>query len=735
MDPTTDPVAVLEARLREAVARYLPDRDTRDIWRALEFARAAHAHQRRLSGEPYVTHCLSVAIILTDLLRRGADPVILEGALLHDVLEENKSVTRDQLRREFGEEVALLVDGVTKIGGVPFRNPEAVQSENFRKMLLSMAKDIRVILIKLADRLHNMRTISAHREEKRRRIAQETHDIYAMLAHRLGIAHLKWELEDLSFKELEPESYRRVSELVATKRAEREEAIARVLEPLSQRLRAEEIKAEITGRPKSFYSIWQKMERTGGTLDGIHDLLGIRVITETREDCYRVLGIVHDLFLPMQDRFKDYVASPKSNMYQSLHTTVIGPQARRVEIQIRTRQMHLVAEYGIAAHYQYKAGGKVENELERKLGEFLVRGTTEWQEEAENPREFMDLLRVALYQDEVFVFTPRGELKQLPRGATPIDFAYAVHTAVGSHCVGARVNGRLVRLGYELKSGDIVEILTSPSAVPREEWMNQVRTTRARQKVRHWLKQQRLTDSIALGREMLERELRKRRRKLPAEDELTELAQSFSLEDAALLFARIGEGDLSAQAVANRAYPEASPPAAPTSPSAVDRLRDLARRPSRGVKIQGISSLMINMAQCCHPLPGDRIVGIVTRGRGVSIHRGDCPNTFEDRVERERLVEVSWDVERDTVFLARVIVRGADRPSMLGEIATAIGKIGSNIRQASVTSDEGEAVGDFLLEVRNLHHLDRVRRAVLGVKGVRAVDRRQMFPSGTKEDT
>ena len=734
MDPVIDPVAELEAQLREAVARYLPDQDTHGIWRALEFARTAHAHQRRLSGEPYLTHCLSVAVILTDLLRRGADPVILEGALLHDVLEENKSITRERLAKEFGEEVALLVDGVTKIGSVPFRNPEAVQSENFRKMLLSMAKDIRVILIKLADRLHNMRTLAAHREDKRRRIAQETHDIYAMLAHRLGIAHLKWELEDLSFKELDPESYRRVSELVATKRGEREEAIEQIQEPLAERLRAEEIKAEITGRPKSFYSISQKMERTGGSLDGIHDLLGIRVITETREDCYRVLGIVHDLFLPMQDRFKDYIASPKSNMYQSLHTTVIGPHSRRVEIQIRTRQMHLVAEYGIAAHYQYKAGGRVEDELERKLGEFLVRGTTEWQAEAENPREFMDLLRVALYQDEVFVFTPRGELKQLPRGASPIDFAYAVHTAVGSHCVGARVNGRLVRLGYELKSGDIVEILTSPSAVPREEWMNQVRTTRARQKVRHWLKQQRLTDSITLGREMLERELRKRRRKLPPEDELTEIAQSFSLEDTALLFARIGEGDLSAQAVGNRAYPEVTPPSTVPAPSAVERLRDLARGPSRGVKIQGITSLMIHMAQCCHPLPGDPIVGIVTRGRGVSVHRGDCPNTFEDRVERERVVEVSWDVERDTVFLARVIVRVQDRPNMLGEVATAIGKIGSNIRQASISAEDGEAVGEFLLEVRNLHHLERVRRAVLGIKGVRAVDRRQMFPSGTKEE-
>ena len=724
-------VARLEEELRQEVERYLAPADGAAIQRALEFARSAHANQRRLSGEPYLTHTLSVTLILLDLLRRGADVVILQGALLHDVLEDNRTVTFEVLAREFGSEVAQLVDGVTKIGGVPFRNPEAEQSENFRKMLLSMARDIRVILIKLADRLHNMRTLDPHPEEKRRRIAQETRDIYAMLAHRLGIARLKWELEDLAFKYLEPEHYREVSDLIALKRVAREEAITEVRDPMAERLKSDGIRGEISGRPKSFYSIWQKMQRTPGGFDEIYDLLGIRVITETRADCYRVLGIVHDMFLPVQDRFKDYIASPKSNLYQSLHTAVIGPQMRPVEVQIRTRQMHLVAEYGIAAHYQYKDGGRVDAELERKLGDLVVRGTTEWQTETDDPREFMDLLKVALYQDEVFVFTPRGELKQLPRGATPIDFAYAVHTAVGSHCVGARVNGRLVRLGYELKSGDIVEILTAPSAAPKEDWLPTARTSRARGKIRHWLKQQRLTDSIALGREMLERELRRRRKRIPGDDDLAEVAQSFGLEDAGLLFARIGEGQLSAIGVSNRIYPELHP--APGGPSAVEKLKQLTRPSSTGVKIQGITSLMIHLAQCCSPVPGDPITGIVTRGRGVSVHRQDCPNTFADRIEPERLVEVTWDVARDATFLARLSILGTDRPGMLGDISTAITKAASNIRSAVVGADDAEAVGEFLLEVRNLHHLERVTRALRGVKGVRKVERKQLIPQEKKE--
>ncbi len=724
-------VALLEGRLREALERHLPGVDVSGVWRALDFSAAAHEGQLRLSGEPYVTHCIHVALILLDLLRRGAEPVILEAALLHDVIEDNLSISLEEIEKRFGQEVKALVDGATKIGGIPFRTPVAEQTENFRKMLLSMAQDIRVILVKLADRLHNMRTLEALKEDRQREIATETREIYAPLAHRLGIARLKWELEDLSFKFLNPAAYRTITELVATKREERERAIEVIRAPLLARLQEEDIKAEVTGRPKSFSSIWEKMQRTGSPFDEIYDLLGVRVLTETREECYRVLGMVHDLFLPMSDRFKDYIAAPKSNMYQSLHTTVIGPLQRQVEIQIRTREMHLVSEYGIAAHYRYKGGGKREEELERKLGELIVRGTTEWHAEAEDPREFMDLLRISLYQDEVFVFTPKGELKQLPAGSTPIDFAYAVHTAVGSHTVGARVNGRLVTLKHELKSGDTVEIQTSPSASPTEGWLAFAKSSRARSKIRHWIKQQRLTDSIALGRDLLVREVKRRRKKMPTEEGLLDVAQSFGLSDVALLFAKLGEGAYSAQHVANRIFPE--PAAGPPHPSTVDRIKDLAHAPVKGLRIQDISSLMIHMAQCCHPVPGDPVVGIITRGRGVSVHRSDCPNTFDDRVEKERRIDVSWDVEGETLFLARLSVYGGDRPNLLADVASAISKTGVNIKHGKMDSEDFEAVGDFVIEVKNLHQLERVQRAIVSVKGVQRVERKQWIPKDQEE--
>jgi len=721
----------LRARFRDEVDRYLPGADTRNLYKALEFSTRAHANQVRLSGEPYVTHCIQVALILLDLLRRGTQSVILEAALLHDVLEDNLNIKREHLEAEFGPEVALLVDGVTKIGGIPFRNPEAEQSENFRKMLLSMARDIRVILIKLGDRLHNMRTLEPLKSQRRIEIATETREIYVPLAHRLGIARFKWELEDQCFKYLSPDSYRRVGELVATKREERERVIGEIREPIMERLRAEGIRAEVTGRPKSFFSIWEKMERTGSRFDQLFDLLGVRVLTDTREECYRVLGAVHDMFLPVQDRFKDYIASPKSNMYQSLHTTVIGPQQRQVEIQIRTRQMHLVAEFGIAAHYRYKDGGRQDKQLEQKLGDLIARRTTEWQDEADDPKEFMRLLKVSLYQDEVFVFTPRGELKQLPRGATPIDFAYAVHTAVGNHCVGARVNHRLVPLRQELKSGDTVEILTSPTATPHEGWLQHARTSRARGKIRRWLQEQRRSDSIALGREILLRELKKRRRKLPSDDELLEAAQSLGLADTALLLAQLGSGVLSVQHVANRIYPE---PQRASRPNAVERIKDLARSPVRGVRIQDITSLMIHIAQCCEPVPGDPIIGLITRGRGVSVHRQDCPNTLDDKVEPERLIEVSWDVERDRLFLALLAVHGEDRPSLLSDVAGAIARTRTNIRQGTMGSEDNRALGEFLILVRNLSHLERVRRHILSVKGVTHVERKQVIPVDEKDE-
>lgn len=731
MSSTTEMLGNLESELRKSLEQNLPPAGGEEVWRAVEFARAAHEGQTRKSGEPYLTHPISVAAILLDLLGRHADTGILQAALLHDAIEDNEAIDFKSVAREFGEDVAHLVDGVTKIGGIPFRSREAEQSENFRKMLLSMARDIRVILIKLADRLHNMRTLDAMKEDRRIEIARETQEIYGPLAHRLGIAKFRWELEDLSFKHLEPESYKQVSDLVATKRGVRESAIEELREPLVRRLIADGVVAEVTGRPKSFFSIWQKMERSPGGFNQIFDLLGVRVLTEGRGDCYRVLGVVHDLFVPVQDRFKDYIATPKSNMYQSLHTTVVGPNHRMVEIQIRTKQMHRTAELGIAAHYRYKEGGKHDAEFDAKLGEMLVQRTTEWHQDAEDPAEFMEFLRISLYQDDVFIFTPRGELKQLPRGSTPIDFAYLVHTAVGHHCVGARVNGRLVALKHALRSGDTVEILTSPSATPSEGWLAYAVSNRARGKIRHWIKTQRLTESIALGREMLQRELKKRRKKMPEENDLLEVAQSFGLSDVPLLFAKLGEQVLSVQNVTNRVYPEL----AAKSKTAVDRLRSLAHAPVRGVRIQDISSLLIRMAQCCHPVPGDRVVGVITRGRGVSVHLQDCPNVLGGQIEADRLMELTWDVDRNKLFSVRLAIYGSDRENMLADVARAISKTRTNIRQGFMDSDDSHAVGDFLLEVRNLAHLGKVMRAIKAVKGVTRVDRKQVPEEISGEET
>jgi guanosine-3',5'-bis(diphosphate) 3'-pyrophosphohydrolase len=713
----------LEALFRAELGEYLSPPGPAEVWRAYEFARAAHEGQKRKSGEPYITHPIQVTRILLDLLRKQADTDILEAALLHDAVEDNPSVGLEDVERAFGEEVRHLVDGVTKIGGIPFRNPEAEQSENFRKMLLSMSRDIRVILIKLADRLHNMRTMDAMRPERQQDIARETEEIYAPLAHRLGIATFKWELEDLAFKYLEPAGYRQVSELVATKREEREHAIEEIKVPIRARLEAEAIEGEVTGRPKSFASIWKKMAANGTRFDQIFDLLGVRVIVASRSDCYRVLGIVHDLYVPVQDRFKDYIATPKSNLYQSLHTTVIGPRRRMVEVQIRTYEMHRIAELGIAAHYRYKEKGEVDAELERKLGESVVQRTTEWHEDVENPEEFMDFLRTSLYENEIFVFTPKGELKQLPRGATPVDFAYAVHTAVGNHTVGARVNGRLVQLRHGLRNGDTVEILTSPNANPSEGWLAFVGTSRARSKIRHWLKAQRLTESVALGREILLRELKKHRRKLPDDTELLDVAQSFGFSEAPILFAKIGEGVLSARNVLHRIYPEL---VAPRKDSTVDKLRSLASRPVRGIRIQDISSLMIRMAQCCHPVPGDPVIGVITRGRGVSIHRNDCPNVLDGRVEAERLMEVTWDVDKDRLFLVRLSIYGDDRENLLADVAMAISRSGTNIKQGMMDAEDDHAIGDFLVEVKNVAHLGRVMKAIRAVKGVTRVERLQL---------
>jgi len=709
----------LLAPLLEDLDRAGVDIDQDVVRDAFDLANEAHRTQRRRSGEPYVTHPIAVARILVELLEKRTDSVILSAALLHDVVEDTGSRLED-LTRRFGEEVATLVDGVTKIEGLQFSSTEAEQVENFRKMLLSMAMDVRVILIKLADRLHNMRTLDYLPRDRQEAIARETRDIYAPLAHRLGIGRIKWELEDLALKYLDLKAYRELARLVTEKRTEREAVVEEVLAPLKEVLAAEGLDAEISGRPKHFDSIYRKMKQQNRPLDAIYDLIGVRIITTSKAACYQALGVVHDLYKPVPERFKDYIATPKSNLYQSLHTTVIGPGGRFVEVQIRTQEMHRIAEFGIAAHYSYKEGRAPERELDEKLGG-LVGGTLEWTDGAD-PEEYMDFLRTSLYQDEVFVFTPKGDLRQLPKGATVLDFAFLIHTQVGMHTVGARVNGRLVPLRHELKNGDTVEVVTQPSAHPAESWLTIVKTSRARQKIRHWLKEQRREDSIALGREMLARELKRSRRPVHPDRELVNVAQSFGIESGEGLLAALGQGDLSVLSVVQRLHPDLRDEPTPRK-SPFTRLKEMAQRSPEGIQIQGMGNLMIRLAKCCQPVPGEQIVGMVTRGRGLSVHRVDCPNVFEDRVPAERRVELSWDVPDTRAFVVKLLVFGDDRKGMLADLAQAVAEAGTNIVNADIRAVDGDARGTFLVEVNNLSHLQHVIKAMGRVKGVRAVER------------
>ncbi len=709
----------LRAALLAALEGRSPRVDRDRVAACFDFAAAAHGDQRRESGEPFVTHLVAVVQILADLLENRLDAPLACGAVLHDVVEDTP-VTLDEIEKRFGREVAGLVDGVTKLHRLHFESREAAQAENFRRMLLSMARDLRVVFIKLADRLHNMRTLEPLRPERARRIAEETRDIYAPLAHRLGMAGIKRELEDLSLKVLDPQVYREIAQRVQARREERESFLDRVRAKLDEGLKAAGIRAEVGGRPKHFYSIYTKL-RDGRDFESIYDLFGLRVITHSRNDCYRALGVVHDLFRPVADRFKDYIATPKSNMYQSLHTTVLTETGGMVEVQIRTWEMHRTAETGIAAHYVYKEGGRVDEELDARLGGFVAQ-TADWQRTASDD-EYMDFLRTAHYQEEVFAYTPRRELKRLAKGATPLDFAYLVHTQVGEHTVGARVNGELVPLRYELRNGDTVEIITSPHARPHEDWLQIVRTAGARSKIRHWLRQQRRTDSVALGREMLERDL-KRLRIEAKEEVLLEVARSLGCADRDQLHARIAEGQISLTQVTRKLAPEKEGFAERLAKAPLEAL-GLGRRAAGGVRIQGIDNVMIHFARCCQPVPGDPVVGIVTVGRGVTVHRQDCPNTFAGRVAPERRVSVEWDAGLQETFPVRLVVYGQDRTSLLADLARVIAATGINIRQAGMASEDRTARGVFVVEVANLGRLHELMTAMRSVKGVTRVERRQ----------
>ncbi len=715
----TSTAPILAPELAKAVAAQRDRLDLEVLSRAYRISAQAHQGQKRMSGDDYVSHSVAVATILAE---QQMDTTTIAAALLHDVVEDS-NVTLDLLRRDFGNEVADLVDGLTKIKALNFRSTAEEQAENYRKLLMSVARDARVIIIKLADRLHNMRTLDPLPPDKRKRIALETRELYAPLAHRFGMAGVKAELEDLAFKYLEPDDSKQLAKQVKARRVERDRTIERMRAPLSDELRRAGIVGwEIVGRPKNLWSIFKKMKKRGKPFEEIYDLLAVRVLVNNITDCYHVLGIIHHTWTPLQERIKDYIASPKSNGYQSLHTTVFGPGGQLYEIQIRTRDMHRTAEYGIAAHWLYKENGKGADELDHHLSWF--RQLIELQQDAHSPEEFLEFLKIDLYQDEIFVFTPRGDVKRLPKSATPIDFAFMVHTEVGQHCNGARVNGRIAPLHRPLRNGDTIEVLTSPQAKPSRDWLAHVQTGRARQKIRQWIKQEEQERSVTLGREILAREVRRRRLDPPTPEQLAQASQKLGLGAAEQVETAIGRGDVQIGQVINALYPDipADQQQSP-KPTAFGRVIERLRL-GRGIKIHGVEGLMVRYAQCCQPVPGDPVVGYVTQGRGISIHRTDCPNLLTLSGEEERRVEIDWrEVEGET-FVVRLAVSGEDRRGLYADICEAISGTGTNIRSAELASKDGVVFGSVLVEVENNTHLHKVLKAVRKVKGVTEIARR-----------
>jgi GTP pyrophosphokinase len=706
--------------LIEEVHSYNPLADTELLEKAFNFALEAHRHQVRKSGEGYISHPLEVAKICASL---GLDTSTIAAALLHDVVEDT-SIKLSQVKEEFGEEIASLVDGVTKIERIRWRS-QTKQAENIRKVIVAMAEDVRVILIKLADRLHNMRTISHISPQKQRLKAEETLEVYAPLAHRLGIANIKTELEDLSFQVLNKEKYDQIARLVSQTQQARETYIEAVRKILEGELKKMGIEGEVRGRIKHFYSIYQKMQEKGKEFHQIYDLAALRVIVPTVRDCYAVLGVAHSLWKPIPGRFKDFIAMPKFNMYQSLHTSVIGPEGRPLEIQIRTDEMHRIAEYGIAAHWRYKEGVKEADQFEERLS--WLRQLLEIGSDLKDPREFMRSLKLGLVPDEVYVFTPKGDVVALPQGATPIDFAYSIHTEVGHACVGAKVNNQIVTLDYELKLGDIVEILTSKSSHgPSRDWLQIAKTSRARSKIRQWFSREEKKDHIQEGKEALQKALRRHKleREIPFDSPVfSKLAKEFNYKAVDDFMAGMGAGQVSPRQVATRliqllALSKEREEKFPLRPVRTKAPQDV------GVKVKGVGDVLIRLAHCCNPVPGDKIVGFITRGRGVSIHRADCPNLRELHRFNERLIPVSWDEKKRGPFQIEIKVEALDRTKLLRDVSTVLSDAGVNILSANVsTTKDGLAILRFVFEIGNLSLLKAIFQNIKKVESVFNVER------------
>lgn len=684
---------------------------------AFQYSKEKHAGQKRSSGEEYITHCVAVASILGEI---HPDTVTIAASFLHDVVEDS-GVGLDEIRQEFGTEIATLVDGLTKISRVEFRSLAERQVENYRKLLLSMAADARVIIVKLADRLHNMRTLEHLDTIRQRRIALETKEIYAPLAHRLGMARVRWELEDLAFKFLKPAEYKQLSATVAEKRSERDDLIRRMVEPLSEELQAAGLDCRVHGRAKHLWSIWRKMQKREKTYEEIYDVLAVRVVLPTIRDCYHGLGVIHNKWTPLTERFHDYIATPKSNLYQSLHTTIFGPGGRLYEIQLRTDDMHRTAELGIAAHWRYKEGGGGD-EVDEKLSWF--RQVLEWQKETHEPEEFLEFLRIDLFQDEIFVFTPAGDVMQLPRGASPIDFAYAVHTEIGNRCSGAKVNGRIAPLARALKNGDTVEILTSDNQRPNRDWLSFVKTSRARHRIRNWIREEEQVSATQLGKEILAREWRRRKAK-PDDADLKRAADRLNIQGGADgLHATVGRGDIGIAKAVRAVLPNDTEPVQRTV-TPLSKLVRRVRTTPKGVKIQGMDNLMVRYSQCCQPVPGDDVMGYITVGRGISIHRRDCPNVLNLPNVPERRVAIDWGTDGAHRFLVRIVMEGTDRHALFADMARAVSDTGTNIQSASITAVEGGMQGQFVIEIENLAHLKKVLRKIRRVKGVLSVERKE----------
>jgi guanosine-3',5'-bis(diphosphate) 3'-pyrophosphohydrolase len=709
-------LVALRKQLLETVAGHYPQADLTPVGAAFDLAVEAHEGARRATGEPYVTHPIASAQITAEL---GIDPVAVQAALLHDVPEDTEYSLPD-LEERFGAEVAHMVDGVTKLSKFSTHSHEQQQAENIRKMLLAMAEDIRVVLIKLADRLHNMRTLYALPSEKQVRIARQTMEIYAPLAERLGIWQMKWELEDLAFKVLEPERFRELAKLLDTRRKGREGYIERAIAELEPKLKAAAIEADLQGRPKHIFSIYKKMQRKSAEFGEIYDVYAIRILVDDVRDCYAALGIVHALWRPIPGQFDDYIAVPKNNLYQSLHTAVIALDGKPLEIQIRTHAMHQVSEVGIAAHWRYKEGSKSDREYDAKLA--WLRQLMDWQRDVSDATEFVEGIKLDIFQDQVFVFTPKGDIKDLPAGATPLDFAYRIHTDVGHRTIGSKVNNRLVPLDYRLKNGDIVEIVTTKGEHgPSRDWMNVVRTSHAREKIRQWFKRKDRDENIVHGRESLERELRRLARKSiqsVGHDRIAEVVRQYNMDSLDDFYAAVGYGAISAQQVVMRlGVVDDAEVGLPTVAPATIPVR------TGGVRVKGVGDLLVRFAKCCHPIPGDPIVGFITRGKGVTVHLQSCPTVLNER-EVPRLIEVEWEAAPAQTYPIAIRVEGYDRTGLLNDITQVVAENKVNIVAAAVhVNPDHTAIVTATLQVASVSQLARVMSRIEGLKDVLSVQR------------